>query len=113
LGRYHIIGRLCFVFIHLAAGSTTTYGSGNYSFALPYAARNATQNYYGVAHLRDTGVANYELRAAILAGGSTISLFIAIDPAGNNVSNWTPTVPFTFGSGATMQIQIAYELSGT
>ena len=110
LGRYHIHGKLCTVFIHLVPGDTTTFGTGNYNFSLPYTARNASQHYYGHLHLRYTANSNYERVAIILAGDSTISLFTAIDPEGNNLNYWTPISPVTLGNNFTAQIQITYEL---
>ncbi|MFE5217461.1 MULTISPECIES: hypothetical protein [unclassified Streptomyces] len=53
-GRYLKIGRTVICHINLTTGSTTTYGSGNYNFTLPFQAANAGASYVGLAHLLGT-----------------------------------------------------------
>src|SRR5882672_10375888 len=34
-GRYFVLGKICFVYIDMVSGTTTTFGNGVYSFDLP------------------------------------------------------------------------------
>jgi hypothetical protein len=109
--RYHVFGRLCQVWIRLVFGSSTTFGTGNHTFSLPFTSRNGTVNYYGVAHFRDAATANYYRAIQIGANASTISYWNSW-AEGSNVSLWTPTSPFAMANGDGVNVNIIYELSG-
>ena len=112
VGRYTQIGKTCILIIGLTMGSTTTYGSGNWSFSLPKTAKNTTGIvFYGVAHIRNTGTANYERIAQISPVISTTVIKLFNDPTqGSNSSNISATVPFTWGDGDALGIEITYEM---
>lgn len=112
VGRYTQIGKTCILIIGLTMGSTTTYGSGNWSFSLPKTAKNTTGIvFYGVAHIRNTGTANYERIAQISPVISTTVIKLLMSPTqGSNSSNISATVPFTWGDGDALGIEITYEM---
>ena len=112
VGRYTQIGKTCILVIGLTMGSTTTYGSGNWSFSLPKTAKNTTGIvFYGVAHIRNSGTANYERIAQISPVISTTVINLFNDPTqGSNSSNISATVPFTWGDGDALGIEITYEI---
>lgn len=112
-GRYTQIGKTCVLVIGLTMGSTTTYGSGEWSFSLPKTAKNTSGiNYYGVAHIRNAGTANYERVAQIAPPVSTTVINTFIDPtSGSNSFNISSTVPFTWGDGDALGIEITYEIA--
>lgn len=110
--RYSLIGKICTVVVSIAFGSTTTYGSGGWRFSLPLSAKNtAGINYFGVAHLRNTGISNHERIAQIAPSVSQtdIRLFIQMDDNTNNF-NLDATYPFTWGNGDFIGFQITYEV---
>ena len=111
-GRYVVIGKLCTYVLGMIMGSTTTYGSGNWAFSLPInAANNAGINFYGFAHLRDTGVATYERIVQIQPNDSVSKINLFFDPTqGSNLYNISATVPFTWGEKDVLGIQITYEI---
>jgi len=111
-GRYTQIGKTCILIIGLTMGSTTTYGSGNWSFSLPKTAKNTSGIIFcGVAHIRKFGTANYERIAQISPVVSTTVIKLFNDPTqGSNSSNISATVPFTWGDGDTLGIEITYEI---
>jgi len=113
VGRYTQIGKTCILVIGLTMGSTTTYGSGNWSFGLPKTAKNTTGiSFYGVAHLRNSGTANYERIAQISPSISTTVINMFTDPTpGSNSANISATVPFTWGNGDALGIEITYEIA--
>ena len=112
VGRYTQIGKTCILVIALTMGSTTTYGSGNWSFSLPKTAKYTTGiSFYGVAHLRNSGTANYERIAQIAPTLSTTVINKFIDPTpGSNSQSISATVPFTWGDGDALGIEITYEI---
>lgn len=112
VGRYVQIGKTCILVIGLTMGSTTTYGSGNWSFSLPKTAKNVSGiNYFGVAHIRKVGTANYERIAQISPSLSTTVISIFTDPTpGSNSQSISATVPFTWGDGDSLGIEITYEI---
>ena len=112
-GRYVQIGKTCVLVIALTAGSTTTFGSGNWSFSLPKTAKNTSGIiFYGVAHIRKSGTANYERIAQISPVISTTVIKLFNDPTqGSNSSNISATVPFTWGDGDSLGFQITYEIA--
>jgi len=113
VGRYIVIGKLCTYVLGLVMGSTTTYGSGNWAFSLPVNAVNtAGINFYGVAHLRKVGTANYERIAQISPSLSTSVINLFTDPTpGSNSANLSTSVPFTWGKGDALGFEITYEIA--
>jgi len=111
-GRYTQIGKTCVLVIGLTMGSTTTYGSGNWSFSLPKTAKNTSGiNFLGVAHIRKVGTANYERVAQISPSLSTTVINMFTDPTpGSNSQSISATVPFTWGDGDTLGVEITYEI---
>ena len=113
VGRYTQIGKTCILVIGLTMGSTTTYGSGNWSFSLPKTAKNTSGiNFYGVAHIRKVGTANFKRRSQIMSSMSTtvINMFIFPTP-GSKSANISATVPFTWGEGDAFGFEITYEIA--
>ena len=112
-GRYNVIGKLCTYVLGLVMGSTTTYGSGNWAFSLPLnAANNAGIKFYGIAHLRNTGVATYERIVQIQPDDSVSVINLFFDPTqGSNSYNISATVPFTWGVNDVLGVEITYEIA--
>ena len=111
-GRYVQIGKTCILVIALTMGSTTPSGSVHWSFSLPKTAKNtAGINFYGVAHIRKVGTANYERIAQISPSISTTVINMFTDPTpGSNSQSISATVPFTWGDGDSLGIEITYEI---
>jgi len=112
-GRYVVIGKLCTYVLGLVTSTTTTYGSGDWAFSLPINAVNtAGINFYGVAHIRKAGTANYERIAQIAPYLSTSVINLFIDPTqGSNSTKISATVPFTWGNGDSIGFEITYEVA--
>jgi microcystin-dependent protein len=97
-GRYKQDGQTVFVDIYVVMGSTTTFGTGNYAFALPVTAVD-TNGHVLQATLFDAGTALYQRPVAL---DSATVLAVKDLPGGGSI---TPTVPFTWA--ATDQIRIS------
>jgi len=100
-GRYSRIGKTVHMEIHFLAGSTTTFGTGNYSLSLPVTAANAVDVNVakGVFWFRDQGsTADYmgfgllstttTLQIRGLAGTATSSLWSATTPVVPANTDW-------------------------
>ncbi len=105
-GRYYQIGNLVYFTFYLSCGSTTTYGSGNYSYSLPVTAASNSVNYIITAWVYDSGTA-YRIGAGrITAGGTTFKVYI--DSA---TAETGPSVPMTWVSGDGLEVSGCYEVA--
>lgn len=99
-GRYHQIGRTILWEGRIAMGSTTTYGSGTYSFSLP-ATPLGTAYMVGTALLMSASAIHV---GVVLWTGSAVNLRF------HGASGiWSPTVPFTLASGSSLYVSGAYQ----
>jgi hypothetical protein len=109
IGRYVRRGNLCRFQIILIFGTTTTAGSGNWSFSLPFASSTGVVSSTGVApcHVRDAGLNNYERFGLIPPNTSVMTTFVQLDNA-TNVNFLNATTPFTWGNGDSLNIDGEY-----
>jgi ribosomal protein S8E len=100
-GKYTKAGNTVTVNITMTAGSTTTFGTGTWTFALPF---NASESHALTALMIDTGTAFYIGAAATSTG------VVQIDSHGGS----TPvasTVPFTWATGDVVIITGTYRIA--
>jgi len=107
VGRYSKVGRLVTVHINLIPGSTTTYGSGNYNWALPFAAANNGCSYILSAHL--LGTDRWMGQMVISPAATTTSAFFNLSTTNSRIDFMTPTRPETFANGSQLRITGTYE----
>jgi hypothetical protein len=86
----------------MTAGSTTTFGTGVWSFALPITNRS-TLGVYGSARALDSGVAYYVGTAEI---GSTL----IVVSFGGSATQAQSTVPFTWATGDSLYLTVTYPI---
>lgn len=101
-GVYSVHNGLCQVTIQMTAGSTTTFGTGVWSFALPITNRS-TLGVYGSARGFDSGTAYYVGTADI---GST-TIVVTFNAATTQTQN---TVPFTWTTSDSLFLTVAYPI---
>ncbi|MCP9209276.1 hypothetical protein [Streptomyces cucumeris] len=106
-GRYLKVGRTCTAHINLITGSTTTYGAGNYAWALPFAAANAGCSYVGHAHL--LAGTRWMGQTVISPAATTASPFFPTNSTTTTASFLQPTVPVTLASGHQLRMTFTYE----
>ena len=99
-GRYLVTNGLCYVSIFMLGGSTTTFGSGVWSFSLPFAA-SATAT--GTAMFFDDGTNFRTGVSQVVSGASTLSL--TTDAATNNVRS---NIPFVWAVNDYLRTSIVY-----
>lgn len=105
-GAYMKIGRTCFVQIDLTTGGTTTYGSGAYSMSLPFSSASGMQQ---LASLHAFQSQRYIGQGLISASSSAMTLLFPASGAVSNLSSASPTVPFTWASGAQFRATFRYQ----
>lgn len=106
-GRYQRIGRTIVCHINLIPGTTTTFGTLGYSFALPAVAANQGCAYVGTAQL--VGAARWAGQVLVVANGSTASVFFSASSALTTLSAMSGTVPEAFGNTDQLRMTLVYE----
>jgi hypothetical protein len=102
LAKYVIVGGLCNIQISLTMGSTTTFGTGEWSFSLPIASAAAST---GQVWALDSGTAYFIGICLVNAGVSTLTIFS--NSAG---SGWSPSQPFTWAANDQIELSLTYQV---
>lgn len=105
-GRYLKVGRKCIAIVKITMGSATTYGSGGYSFGLPFTSASGV-DYLGTARLVAANAWNGQ---TVMTGGNTA--FNATFPASSTdtrSATLSATVPETLASTHVVRAQIEYQ----
>lgn len=109
-GAYHKVGKLCHVRVFWQAGSGTTFGTGTYTFSLPFTAASpsglTTAVWVGSALLRDQGgtPARYVGVSSVDAGASVAGV---LAEGGGLMTN---LIPFTWANTDYMSFSVAYQV---
>ncbi|MGW1160354.1 hypothetical protein ACWD48_19480 [Streptomyces sp. NPDC002519] len=111
IGRYQLFGKTCHLQINLVTGSTTTYGSGTYTFALPFTSANSGATYIGNAHLlQGSRYAGHFIISPASSGAGPSFPDSTLSPVTRH-SLWNQTMPLTFASTGQMRITATYEIA--
>lgn len=108
-GAYRKIGKTLDVRIRMTAGSTTTFGTGDWRFALPagVAAVGATGLWQVCpAYAQDASTSNYIGAARIDGAGTTF--FISSSAV---AANWSAAAPFSWGNADFLTITGTIEVA--
>lgn len=99
-GRYIQIGKHVHFMLKFAVGSTTTFGTGTYTFTLPVSADLTFQGGpIGSVYSQDVSAGNFAQSLPILATATTFNLqHIATWPTGTQII-YAPTLPWTWATG--------------
>ncbi len=112
-GRHQRFGRTRIVAINLIPGSTTTFGSGNYSLSLPAAAAASGMTLLGEAQFLASGSGSTGNRflgqCVISSGASTTSPFFPPSETSVIAGFMSPTQPEQFRSGDQLRLTLVYE----
>lgn len=109
LGEYERDGNYVIARVQASFGSTTTFGSGVYSFSLPIAPYTHAKDIIGTAYGLDSGTSFIVGVSIIAVAGTTVQLLLGAAP----VNNVGPTVPITWASGDRIQFEIRYRITST
>jgi hypothetical protein len=99
-GRYRLIAPKTYLYrLQFTAGSTTTFGTGAWSFSLPWTASSSNSQEL-VGRILDTGTDNKLAAGDISPSGSTIAQITA--EGSNTITN---TAPMTWANGDMLILQ--------
>lgn len=102
-GRYYITGRIVYVDIALLIGSTTTMGTGYWTFSLPLTAVDTTSQVGGSAQILDNGTRFWHLIPNLTTTGS-----ILLNMIDNSSVQAGGTVPMTWATNDRASISLWY-----
>lgn len=94
-GRTVRVGDLVYFRLKVVIGSTTTIGSGTYTFSLPFAMTDPVNGFVGNAAALDAGVAWYRGYYPNSVENGFTDKIVLVNNSGNTIQN---SVPFTFGT---------------
>ncbi|MFJ8110420.1 hypothetical protein [Streptomyces sp. NPDC096132] len=106
-GKYIKVGRLVIFKITLIPGSTTTFGSGAYTWSLPVAAAGSSIDDLGTARL--TGSSTYIGQCIVGTGGTTVTATFPTAANASIAANMSPTTPATFANTNVLRLAASYE----
>lgn len=95
-GFYNRVGNLVNFQVFIELGSTTTVGSGAYTFGLPFAMSSANNGLTGSTEILNSGVSWYRGYQPITVEQGYTDKFVLSDNLSNAVSS---IIPITFGTG--------------
>lgn len=101
LASHAFLGSTVHFYISLTMGSTTTYGTGYWTFTLPYAAVSGPVQLVP-AQMQETGVGQHVGIARIASGASAVPIYTT---GGLAIG---ATVPFTFGDTDNLSLAGTY-----
>jgi hypothetical protein len=105
--KYIQIGKVVTVFLTVTMGTTTTYGSGFWTFTLPVTAVGSGKNVgYGIFYCNDQTAASTQYVSAAYAVSSTTMVFDIASGARANIDNDSP---FTWASTDVLRGSFTYE----
>lgn len=111
-GAYVVIGKTCFFRINVLMGSTTTYGTGTYTFSLPFTAKTLTGTstlpaWAGSAMCIDSGTAYTLGILSVTSAATTCGVLQHATGSGF----WSNTIPQTWANGDYLALEGCYELA--
>lgn len=108
VGRYAQIGKHVHFTIQLTAGTTTTFGTGAYSFSLPATPAGPSVTVVGAAFAFDVSASSSNTAVVVLTGGNINIHYPATWPSGVDTV-YGQTTPWTWATSDTMNISGVYE----
>lgn len=112
-GHYARVGRMVFFKVAITMGSTTTYGTGNYSVSLPVTAATNSgilqRNFCAFFYIQDTGTAEMQGFARLETTTTVLLAVFNVAATYPLVTAVTPTVPHTWANTDTMQLTGFFE----
>jgi len=108
-GFYVQAGKLTLFRVVITMGSTTTYGSGTYSIALPFTAATVGRLLITGGARDNSASDDFPIFGIIASAATTASLRTLPTTAGNALANMTPTVPFTLANLDSITLDGVYE----
>lgn len=113
-GEYALRGDMCTVRVNLAMGSTTTYGTGEFRWLLPFTGAtlaHADFHQCGSADAIDRATAWHAGTARIASGASHLMILSPTSATGGTGGEWNSTRPFTWANLDVLSAQVTYKIA--
>ncbi|MEU9865480.1 hypothetical protein AB0D99_31890 [Streptomyces sp. NPDC047971] len=110
--EYALVGGLCTVRGNVTMGSTTTYGSGQFQFSIPFMAAtlgHADNHWVGSATSIDRGAAWFPGQCRVASGTNYAQCISSTTAGGGTPTEWNPTRPFTWANTDNLSFTVTYE----
>jgi hypothetical protein len=111
-GKYALVGGLCIVRGNLAMGSSTTYGSGEYRFSLPFTAAtlgHSDFHWVGGATSIDRAAAWFPGQCRVASGTAYAMCISSTTAGGGTPTEWSNIRPFTWANLDVLNFTVTYE----
>lgn len=110
VGKYMQVGKTIDFAVLLTPGSTTTFGTLNYSISLPPSLTVISDGMQIIAHAQLLiGGVRWHGQLVISSGATTCQPFFSTSSADPRLTQMTPTAPGTFATGNTLRLTGRYE----
>lgn len=110
--RYALNGGQCTVRGNLTMGSTSTFGTGQYRFSLPFTAATLGHvdfHWVGGASSIDRGSAWFTGECRVASGTAYAMCISGTTAGGGTPGEWGQTSPFTWANTDTLSFTVTYE----
>lgn len=108
-GRFVQIGKLIVFTIHWAAGSTTTFGTGQYTFTFPVTSATAPGGVVARVYSFDSSAGNFNMANALHSISTVFNIQYPLTWPSGAQTSYTNTTPFTWATSDTIDISGSYE----
>ncbi|MCP3820057.1 hypothetical protein NLX86_18750 [Streptomyces sp. A3M-1-3] len=108
-GRYTLIGKTCHAAVIVIPGSTTAFGSGTYTFGVPFMSADDAVAYLGVARL--TSGSTYIGQVNLGAGGTVANATFPASTTDTRGANMSQIAPATFANGNILRMSLTYQIA--
>lgn len=108
-GRFVQFGKLVHFYIHVVAGTTTTFGTGSYTFGLPVTGASVAGSPLGPAYALDSSASVFAYAAAIYATTATFNVQQPATWPTGIANSFGQTAPWTWATSDTLDISGTYE----
>jgi len=95
----------------LIAGSTTTYGSGQYYFSIPSAMSSPHSSNVTLGTAWAINQGNYYMTGVVNMQGTMVSVFLPASPTNTNSWQWGATSPWAFKNTDQMSVYFRYPMA--
>lgn len=110
-GKYLRSGRECSVHMALIAGSTTTYGSGQYYLSIPSAMSSPHSSNVTLGTAWAINQGNYYMTGVVNMQGTMVSVFLPASLTNTNSGQWGATSPWAFKNTDQMSVFFRYPMA--
>ena len=109
-GSYALNGKTLQFRMRIVAGSTTTYGTGQYALGLPTGTAASSGN-QAISGTISSSLAYFPCSGLLAAGANKFTLLAPGSGSTSAMGSFTATVPATFGNGDMISLQGTVELA--